>query len=302
MRQGELFGRQWGDIDFDGHRIHVRRSLWHGELGTPKSRRSRRAIDMAPTLEAALHRLSSAERLSEFVFCSRDGTPMDTDNFRHREFPKALRRAGLRHIRFHDLRHTYTSLLIRPGRASEVHPGAARARVDPDNARPLRAPHARDPPGGSAEARSTRVRRGWSAGAAETLGAHRHRQAGEREQNRSRTHDGLAIAVATRRFRWLRGLDLNQRPLNYEPFSKQRQSQRARLDGSGAHEISGCRHDRRGRGCGGGAWPLAHSAHGRAVVERHRHGDECAPREEEHQHDDDAHGPHRPAIVPRSHD
>src|SRR5688572_17299824 len=82
MRQGELFGLQWGDVDFAGHRIHVRRSLWHGELGTPKSRRSRRAIDMAPTLEAALHHLGSAERRSEFVFSSRDGTPMDADNFR----------------------------------------------------------------------------------------------------------------------------------------------------------------------------------------------------------------------------
>jgi len=124
MRQGELFGLQWGDIDFDGHRIHVRRSLWHGELGTPKSRRSRRAIDMAQTLEAALHRLS-AERHSEFVFCSRDGTPMDADNFRHREFPRALRRAGLRHIRFHDLRHTYTSLLIAQG----AHPKYIQAQL-----------------------------------------------------------------------------------------------------------------------------------------------------------------------------
>jgi integrase len=40
---------------------------------------------------------------------------MDADNFRHREFPRALRRAGLRHIRFHDLRHTYASLLIAQG-------------------------------------------------------------------------------------------------------------------------------------------------------------------------------------------
>jgi integrase len=111
MRQGELFGLQWSDVDLEGHRIHVRRSLWHGELGTPKSKGSRRAIDLPPTLEDALKCLS-ARRRSEFVFCSRDGTPMDADNFRHREFPRALRRAGLRRIRFHDLRHTYASLLI----------------------------------------------------------------------------------------------------------------------------------------------------------------------------------------------
>jgi integrase len=124
MRQGELFGLQWEDIDFTAHLIHVRRALWHGTLGTPKSRRSRRAIDMPPTLEAALRRLSTG-RCSAFVFCSEKGTPIDADNFRHREFPQALRRAGLRRVRFHDLRHTYTSLLIAHG----AHPKYIQAQL-----------------------------------------------------------------------------------------------------------------------------------------------------------------------------
>ncbi len=124
MRQGELFGLQWEDIDFEAHQIHVRRALWHGTLGTPKSRRSRRAIDMPPTLEEALRRLSTKRR-SEFVFCSERGTPLDADNFRHREFPQALRRAGLRRVRFHDLRHTYTSLLIAHG----AHPKYIQAQL-----------------------------------------------------------------------------------------------------------------------------------------------------------------------------
>src|SRR5947199_6041691 len=50
---------------------------------------------------------------------------MDADNFRHREFPRALRRAGLRHIRFHDLRHTYASLLIAQG----AHPKYIQAQL-----------------------------------------------------------------------------------------------------------------------------------------------------------------------------
>src|SRR5207244_6160489 len=124
MRQGELFGLQWEDIDFARHVIHVRRSLWHGTLGTPKSRRSRRAIDMPPTLEQALQQQSTTRR-SEFVFCSERGTPLDADNFRHREFPAALRRAQLRRIRFHDLRHTYTSLLIAHG----AHPKYIQAQL-----------------------------------------------------------------------------------------------------------------------------------------------------------------------------
>jgi integrase len=124
MRQGELFALQWEDIDFARHLIHVRRSLWHGTLGTPKSRRSRRAIDMPPTLEQALQQRSTTRR-SEFVFCSERGTPLDADNFRHREFPAALRRAELRRIRFHDLRHTYTSLLIAHG----AHPKYIQAQL-----------------------------------------------------------------------------------------------------------------------------------------------------------------------------
>jgi len=124
MRQGELFGLPWEDIDFARHQIHVRRALWRGTLGTPKSRRSRRAIDMPPTLERALQQLSTTRR-SEFVFCSENGTPLDADNFRHREFPAALRRAELRRIRFHDLRHTYTSLLIAHG----AHPKYIQAQL-----------------------------------------------------------------------------------------------------------------------------------------------------------------------------
>lgn len=47
-----------------------------------------------------------------FVFCNANGNPIDPDNMSHREFHPALVRAGLRKIRFHDLRHTYTTLLI----------------------------------------------------------------------------------------------------------------------------------------------------------------------------------------------
>jgi integrase len=67
MRRGELLGLKWEDVDFEGNRIHVRRSLWRGKFVTPKSRRSRRAIDMAPTLKAALTRLPSRFK-GEMVF------------------------------------------------------------------------------------------------------------------------------------------------------------------------------------------------------------------------------------------
>jgi integrase len=124
MRRGELLGLKWEDVDLEGSRIHVRRSLWRGKLITPKSRRSRRAIDMAPTLKAALARLPSRFK-AELVFASPDGQPIDPDNFMKRDWARALRRANLRRIRFHDLRHTYASLLIAQG----AHPKYIQAQL-----------------------------------------------------------------------------------------------------------------------------------------------------------------------------
>src|SRR5262249_8668660 len=51
----------------------------------------------------------------ELVFCAENGTPIDPENFTKRDWARALRRSGLRRIRFHDLRHTYASLLIAQG-------------------------------------------------------------------------------------------------------------------------------------------------------------------------------------------
>ncbi len=69
----------------------------------------------------AVHAHASVQRLAEhrhgsLVFGGRDGQPLDPDNLSHRRFPRALRQAGIaRHVRLHDLRHTYASLLIAQG-------------------------------------------------------------------------------------------------------------------------------------------------------------------------------------------
>ena len=115
---------RWEDVDLEGQRIHVRRALWRGKFITPKSRRSRRAIDVAPTLRSALARLSSRFQ-GGLVFCSSNGKAIDPDNFARRVWARALRRAELRRIRFHDLRHTYASLLIAQG----AHPKYIQAQL-----------------------------------------------------------------------------------------------------------------------------------------------------------------------------
>ena len=57
-------------------------------------------------------KVGSAWANNEIVFCENDGSPLDADNLYHRDFKRILKRAGLRQIRIHDLRHTFASILI----------------------------------------------------------------------------------------------------------------------------------------------------------------------------------------------
>ena len=121
MRLGELLGLQWGDIDFSGRFIEVRRNRVAGRVTTPKNGKIRR-VDMSTQLTETLRTLLTDRKeeklrkgwkdLPEWVFCTVDGGPLDGDNLRHRVFYRLLEKAELRRIRFHDLRHTFASLLI----------------------------------------------------------------------------------------------------------------------------------------------------------------------------------------------
>lgn len=59
--------------------------------------------------------LSSPSSELNLVFPNKEGKPQSPDNLRRRCFDRVLRKAGLRKIRFHDLRHTYASILIAQG-------------------------------------------------------------------------------------------------------------------------------------------------------------------------------------------
>jgi len=122
LRQGELIALQWGDIDWRGKFIEVRRSNYMGNLTCPKSGKGRR-VDMSDQLAAALtdHKRSvAAEAIKagrafpEWVFPTIDGTALDAANVR-RSLSLCLKKAGLRRIRFHDLRHSFASWLIGNG-------------------------------------------------------------------------------------------------------------------------------------------------------------------------------------------
>jgi len=122
LRQGELLGLRWTDIDFSGGFLHVRQNRVHGVTTTPKNHQVRK-VDMSAQLcleFQGLRRrvrercLAEGSDVPEMAFATDSGQYLDVGNLR-RAFYRVLTAAGLRRIRFHDLRHTFASLLIQQG-------------------------------------------------------------------------------------------------------------------------------------------------------------------------------------------
>jgi integrase len=115
LRQGELLALQWRDVDFAGEVIRVRRSFnAHGGLGTPKSGKVR-SVPMVPDVARALASLAARPSFTgeeDLVFAGEVGSFQDASALRE-QYRTALRRAGLRPLRFHDLRHTFGTLAVR---------------------------------------------------------------------------------------------------------------------------------------------------------------------------------------------
>ena len=116
-RQGEILGLKWSDVDFETKQIHIRRTFNHGRFFSPKTKESVRAIDCPPTLiqDLRLWKLASPPADANLIFANETGGPMNCSNMVQRYFQKGLRDAKIPRIRFHDLRHTYASLLLQQG-------------------------------------------------------------------------------------------------------------------------------------------------------------------------------------------
>jgi integrase len=130
MREGELLGLKWQDVDLESGVLRLRRALVReggkvtlGDVKTPKSRRSvglTRAA--AEALRSHLERqLEEMERMGSLyqpgglVFATESGTLINPSNLRNRSFKPLLKHAGLPDICFHDLRHTCATLLLSQG-------------------------------------------------------------------------------------------------------------------------------------------------------------------------------------------
>jgi integrase len=131
LRQGELLGLRWEDVDLEGGGLTVRRQVQRsrdgsGMISGPTKNKKSRTIRLGRVAIEALkaHRDSQAEEVASakglwrdpnLVFASTIGTTLDPSNLVGRSFKPLLRRAGLPSIRFHDLRHACATLLFSEG-------------------------------------------------------------------------------------------------------------------------------------------------------------------------------------------
>jgi integrase len=115
MRRGELLGLRWKDVDWTARKIRVARTYVGGKEDTPKSESSRRAVPLANRLAAELHRLYNVSPHNgddDPVFTHPRGTGLPLDGSAvSKAFKRALKRAGVRPVRFHDLRHTFGTMM-----------------------------------------------------------------------------------------------------------------------------------------------------------------------------------------------
>jgi len=134
MREGELFGLQWADVDFTNRAVLVKHALRKGrhgnfELGATKTERSQRRISLSrrefASLQLHRRRMMTEGHGSQFVFCTERGTPLIRSHLLRRVYYPLLKKALLPRITFHDLRHTGATLLLREG----VHPKAVQERL-----------------------------------------------------------------------------------------------------------------------------------------------------------------------------
>lgn len=118
LRRGEAVALRWQDVDWSSNLVRVRRSFTRGEFGTPKTRRSSRAVPLAPRLSAELeehHRETRYASDDDLVFAHpENGNVLDPSKLRKR-FQASARRAGVRPVRLHDLRHTFGTQMAAAG-------------------------------------------------------------------------------------------------------------------------------------------------------------------------------------------
>lgn len=136
LRQGELLALRWSNIEWDSGSLQVRGTMQPTREGLriaePKTKSSRRSVQLAPLAMDALKRHRSAQKVErlkvgegwnhdlDLVFPNRFGQPMGAAVLLKGSFHPLLKRAGLPHMRFHELRHGAATYQLEAGTPAKV--------------------------------------------------------------------------------------------------------------------------------------------------------------------------------------
>ncbi|WNS82402.1 site-specific integrase [Domibacillus sp. DTU_2020_1001157_1_SI_ALB_TIR_016] len=128
MRQGEILGLRWRDIDFENECLYIRQTLTHDGIGFKEGTKSTAGnrsvgLDAVTIFNLKQHRKRIASNKlkygpaylnSDLIVCTSNGKPINPRNVL-RTFYRLIAKANLPKIRFHDLRHTHASLMLQQG-------------------------------------------------------------------------------------------------------------------------------------------------------------------------------------------
>lgn len=120
MRTSEIDGLQWKFVDFERRQILVRQALVDGELVYTKNDGSFRTIEMSePVFQSLTRQYQVTGENNEYVFCTRNGSPLRQENVTNRVWYPMLRLLGLRKRRPYQTRHTAATLWLAAGESPE---------------------------------------------------------------------------------------------------------------------------------------------------------------------------------------
>ncbi len=120
MRTGEVDGLKWEFVDFQRREILIRETLIGGETEYTKTDGSQREIPMfGPVYDALKEQYEATGKLSKYVFCNREGKPLDHNNVTKRVWYPLLRALNLKKRRPYQTRHTAATLFLASGENPE---------------------------------------------------------------------------------------------------------------------------------------------------------------------------------------
>jgi len=115
LRRGEIFGLQWEDIDLKGRKIDLQRQYFLGKIMPFKTESSRIQLPICRKLSVILGEWKLKSGSPRWVFPGKSDKPLYPDTWIAKHFRRILQEYGIAPMRFHDLRHTFVSILIGEG-------------------------------------------------------------------------------------------------------------------------------------------------------------------------------------------